>query len=260
VLHIIFILCFLGTTYAFQDDNKSIEDAIEVAFEDFEIYQTKNLDSIPVDDLSLSPRQFGNLKDKYNNSDFIYERTKQNSGWWSRFKQSLSDFFKNLFNIKNAGQASKITDISIKVAGVIVFLLVLFFIFKAVVNKEGTWVFGKSSDKSIIPVTDIETNIHQADFKTLIKDAEANNNYRLAIRYYYLWLLKGLSEKEVISYDAEKTNSDYQYEIKNPQNAEKFAYTSYLYNYIWYGEFNVDKTQFDKAKLAFTNFINTVKV
>ena len=60
----------------------------------------------------------------------------------------------------------------------------------------------------------------------LISEAESNNNYRLAIRYYYLWLLKGLSEKEIIDYDPEKTNSDYQYEIKTPEISEQFAYTS----------------------------------
>ena len=261
-LHIVFLLCFFSTSFAIQDnrDNDDVEITEELLDEfDYKDNQTTNFDSISKDNSQLSPRRFSDLKDKYKGTDFIYERTKQNSGWWTRFKQSVSDFFRNLFNIKNAGQASKITDISIKIAGVIVFLLVLYFIFKAIVNKEGTWVFGKSSDKSIIPVTDLETNIHVADFNTLIKDAEVNNNYRLAIRYYYLWLLKGLSENQIIDYDAEKTNSDYQYEIKDPATSKKFAYTPYLYNYIWYGEFNVDQTQFDKAKHAFTNLLNQVK-
>lgn len=219
----------------------------------------KRLDSVTTDNKAIQPISFTNLKEKYNDNNFNYSQTKAKSGWWTRFKQSISDFFKNLFNIKNAGQASRITDISIKIAGVIIFILVIYFIFKAIINKEGHWVFGKSSDKNIIPVTDIAANIHQADFKSLIKDAEDNNNFRLAVRYYYLWLLKHLSEKEIIEYDAEKTNTDYQYEIKNAEISKQFAYTSYLYNYIWYGEFNVDQSQFNKAKHAFTNLLNNVK-
>ena len=66
-------------------------------------------------------------------------------------------------------------------------------------NSEGKWVFGKASDKSIIPVTDIEANIHAADFKTLIASAEAEHNYRLAIRYYYLWLLKALTKPKLLN-------------------------------------------------------------
>ena len=140
---------------------------------------------------------------------------------------------------------------------VIICLLVIYFIFRAVINKEGQWVFGKSSDQNIIPITSVEQELEHTDFKTLIASAEANNNYRLAIRYYYLWLLKQLNEKGAIVYDVEKTNSDYQYEIKSEGLQKDFAYTSYLYNYIWYGEFNVNDTQFTKAKTAFIQLLNS---
>jgi hypothetical protein len=217
-------------------------------------------DTLQVDTSDIKPRRFDNLNEKYSGDDFIYERTVENSGWWSRFKQWLSDKLRSLFNIKNAGQASKITDLAIKIGGVLLFVLVIYFIFRAIINKEGTWVFGKSSDKSIIPVTDIEANIHTTDFKQLIAEAEENSNYRLAIRYYYLWLLKKLSAAEIIHYDVEKTNNDYRNEIEIPKVKEDFAYTSYLYNYIWYGEFDVNDEQFNKAKLAFDKFLNSIKV
>ena len=126
-------------------------------------------------------------------------------------------------------------------------------------NDEGKWVFGKSSDKNIIPVTDVENNIHVADFKQLITEAEKDNNYRLAIRYYYLWLLKGLTSAELIEYDVEKTNSDYFNEIASKSIKDEFSYTSYLYNYIWYGEFDVNEQQFNKAKMAFVKFLNLIK-
>jgi len=216
-------------------------------------------DTLHIDNSRVTPRHFDDIKNKYSSADFIYERSLENSGWWTRFKQWLSDFFKDLFNLKNKGQAANATNIAIKIAGVILFLLVIYFIFKAVVNKEGTWVFGKSSDKSIIPVTDIETNILATNFKSLIADAESKLNYRLAIRYYYLWLLKRLANQEVITYDVEKTNSDYQNEISSQKIQEEFSYTSYLYNYIWYGEFDVNQEQFNQAKQAFINFLNSVK-
>jgi hypothetical protein len=212
-----------------------------------------------VDTSEIKPRHFDNLKEKYSDDDFVYERTIENSGWWTRFKQWLSDKFRSLFNIKNAGQASKMTDLAIKIGGVLLFVLVIYFIFRAIVNKEGAWVFGKSSDKSIIPVTDIEANIHATNFKNLIVEAESNSNYRLAIRYYYLWLLKKLSSAEIIHYDVEKTNNDYRNEIESPKIKEEFAYTSYLYNYIWYGEFDVNDEQFSKAKHAFSAFLKSIK-
>lgn len=220
------------------------------------IFEETINDSMEVDNSAITPKEFKNLNDLYNGEDFIYERTAENSGWWTRFKQWLSDLIQDLFSIKNKGQASDTTDIAIKIAGVIIFMLVIYFIFKAVMNDEGKWIFGKSSDRNIIPVKDIENNIHTTDFNELISKAEQEQNYRLAIRYYYLWLLKTLTNKEIIEYDVEKTNSDYFNEIAHLETRQKFAYTSYLYNYIWYGEFNVDDVQYNKAKKAFNSFLN----
>lgn len=216
-------------------------------------------DSLYIDTSVVTPRQFENIKDKYSGDNFIYERTIETSGWWTRFKQWIKDLVKDLFNIQNETRANSILSWSKWIGGTIVFLLVVYFIFRAVMNKEGSWVFGKSSDKNVIPVKDIEVNIHATDFNALIKDAESNNNYRLAIRYYYLWLLKSLTLAEIIEYDVEKTNSDYQNEISSKNTKEEFSYTSYLYNYIWYGEFDVNQQQFSKAKQAFMNFLKTIK-
>ena len=228
-------------------------------FSQTETQQLKAIDTLQIDNSSIAPRQFDNLSSKYDGEEYIYERTVETSGWWTRFKRWLSDKLNSIFNFENRQSAAEATDIAIKVAGVILFLLVIYFIFRAIINKEGKWVFGQSSDKNIIPITDLESNIHAVDFKRLIKDAEQDGNYRMAVRYYYLWLLKALTAAEIIEYDVEKTNSDYFNEITKSSTQEEFAYTSYLYNYIWYGEFDVNDQQFKQAKLAFTNFLNTVK-
>lgn len=216
-------------------------------------------DSLVTDNSPIEKRHFEELTDKYSGNDYIYERTVEQSGWWTRFKQWLSDLFQKLFNLSGDGQASSFTEVALKIFYVVVFLLVVYFIFRAIINKEGTWVFGKSSEKNIVPVTDIESNIHVADFKSLIEIAESEKNYRLAVRYYYLWLLRSLTNAQLIDYDVEKTDSDYLYELQSKDNRDQFSYTSYLYNYIWYGEFDVNTQQFDKAKHAFTTFINNVK-
>ncbi len=216
-------------------------------------------DSLQIDDSTVKSRHFDDLNNTYNDDDFVYEHSIESSGWWTRFKQWLNDFINDFFNFENREDAVKATDIALKIAGVILFLLVIYFIFRAVLNKEGKWIFSKYSNKNIIPVNDIESNIHLVDFRSLIQSAEKNNNYRLAIRYYYLWLLKDMTAAEIIDYDVEKTNSDYHNEIVPNSLKEEFSYTSYLYNYIWYGEFNVNENQFSKAKHAFINFLESIK-
>ena len=214
-----------------------------------------NIDSIQVDTTSITLVEFSDLKEKYNSEEFIYEKNIEKSGWWNRFKQWLQDFFE----IKNTAQSSNTMDWFLNIFYVLIFIAVVYFIAKAIINKEGTWVFGKSSAKNIIPVLDLESNIHETDFKKLIKKSEKDNNYRLAIRYYYLWLIKSLTLAEIIEYDVEKTNSDYHNEISSKEIQAEFSYTSYLYNYIWYGEFDVDQDQFEKAKRAFKQFLSSIK-
>lgn len=243
-LYIIF-LCFGITTSTY---GLASTEALKNVLQD-EIYE---------DEEPIEKRSYEDLKDKYSGNDFIYERASNNDGWWTRFKQWLSDFFKNLFDINTDAKAADVTDIVLKIFYVVIFVLVVFFIVKAIINKEGKWVFGKSSDKSIIPITDVESNIYEADFKALIASAESENNYRLAIRYYYLYLLKNLSQSGIIEYDVEKTNNDYHYEIASEQIKKEFSYTSYLYNYIWYGEFDIDQVQFKKAKTAFNQFLDAI--
>jgi len=96
------------------------------------------------------------------------------------------------------------------------------------------------------------------DFEKLIQKSLELDEKRLSVRYYYLWLLKKMSEKHIIDWDLEKTNTDYLYEIKNQAQKEEFAYLSYLYNNIWYGEFELDDTTFVKTKNAFEKSIKTI--
>ncbi len=215
-------------------------------------------DSVYVDTEPMDKREYNDLREKYNSDEFIYERSVEQSGWWTRFKKWLSDFFSDLFEFESEAEASDAVSAFLNIFFIILFILVVFFIAKAIINREGNWVFGKSSDKNIIPVIDVETNIHATDFKSLIQSAESENNFRLAVRYYYLWLLKTLSEAELIEYDVEKTNSDYYLELENEDVRNEFSYTSYLYNYIWYGEFNIDQPQFEKAKKAYTKFLRSL--
>lgn len=216
-------------------------------------------DSIVTDESFVERRNYDNLTETYTGEDYIYERTVEESGWWIRFKQWLIDFFKNLFSINSDAQTSNIVDLALNLFYIVLIILVVYFIVRAIMNKEGKWIFGKSSNKSIISVTDVESNIHQTDFATLIREAEEENNFRMAVRYHYLWSLKTMTERGQIEYDVEKTNSDYLLEINSDVLKTQFSYASYLYNYIWYGEFEIDSDQYNKAKRAFVKLQSGVK-
>jgi hypothetical protein len=67
--------------------------------------------------------------------------------------------------------------------------------------------------------------------------------------------LKNLSDKEIISFAAEKTNHDYLAEMKHHRYFEDFSKLTRDYEYVWYGKFFIDKEPYQKLKKDF-NFFN----
>ena len=214
---------------------------------------------IVVDSDTIQARNFdSSFKDNYQDDDFVYEQKVSETNWWERFKEWLADFFRRLFNFSDDTVSMNFVEVLIKVLAVSLLIFVIYLIVKSIMNGEGQWIFGKSSDKKVINYEEIEKNIHLVDFEKLIKDTLKSGEKRLSIRYYYLWLLKKMAEKSIIEWDVEKTNTDYLYEIENPDFKSKFEYVSYLYNYIWYGEFELDDETFEKAKTAFEKTIQSI--
>jgi len=203
------------------------------------------------DTSDVTPKNFEeNFQERYDSSDYAYEQEKTD-GWFSNFIDWLEAWIEDVFDFESRNEAADFLDDVKIIFYIIIIIVVVFFIVRAIMNGEGRWVFGKRSDKKMIQHEDIVTNIHTINFTKLISEAIANNDYRLAIRYQYLQMLKKMSASEIISYDPEKTNLDYTFEIKNEAIKEQFLYTSYVYNYVWYGEFAIDKAQYEKAQTSF---------
>lgn len=220
------------------------------------IYTEKD---IVIDTAKIEARAFdAKFKSKYKDDAFIYEFRSKEKNAWDRFKEWLAGIFKDLFSFTSNEASMNFVEILLKSIAIIIVVYVIYMIAKSILNKEGQWVFGKNSDKKIIHHEDVEKDLKNVDFEKLIQQTLESGEKRLTIRYYYLWLLQKMSAKEIIVWDIEKTNSDYLYEIKNEKLKDDFAYFSYLYNYIWYGEFELDDLTFEKAKNTFDNTLKTI--
>ena len=58
-------------------------------------------------------------------------------------------------------------------------------------------------------LADIEDNLHESNLHSFLAQAEANGDYRLAVRLYYLNILKNMSLREYIIWKKDKTNTQY---------------------------------------------------
>lgn len=90
-------------------------------------------------------------------------------------------------------------------------------------------------------------DVNDMNFESLISTSIKSQNYRLATRFLYLKNLKDLSDKLIISWNPNKTNYSYQYEIANILLKQKFVESTRIFDFVWYGEFILDAKSFEEA-------------
>lgn len=255
LLNILILFFFFNS---FGQDSLSYEE-LKPAVDTAQISKKFTDDDILIDSSSVRNKPFAkDFKEKYTDSEFQYEAKAKEKSAWDRFVEWLAFWLGKIFSFSDENASISVVEIILKVLAIGVIIFVIYLIVKAIMNGEGRWVFGKSSDKKVIHYEEIEKNLHLVDFEKLIKEATKSGENRLLIRYYYLWLLKKLAAREIIEWDVEKTNSDYIYEIKSEKLKAEFSYLSYLYNYIWYGEFKIEEETLLKAVKSFEKTIKSL--
>ncbi|MFM6925572.1 MAG: DUF4129 domain-containing protein [Ferruginibacter sp.] len=105
--------------------------------------------------------------------------------------------------------------------------------------------------KDIIAEVQEEIITPESDFDGLIRQALQNGNYRQAIRYQYLRTLHLLAGKNLVNLAPDKTNFQYVSEISNADMRQAFAGLTLNYEYVWYGEFDINKDIYEKIENGF---------
>ena len=173
--------------------------------------------------------------------------------WLSR---QLLRFLEWIFGVKYAkGILGNILQaIPYIIVGILLFLLIKFFL---KVNSNS--IVSNASNKPIVSITEDEALIKHKDLLKLINQAIDQKNYRLAIRFYYLNIIKQLEDNELIIWEQQKTNEDYIQEISKENIKLSFKDLTRLYDFVWYGNFEIDESKFVKVAANFeatTNLIN----
>jgi hypothetical protein len=129
---------------------------------------------------------------------------------------------------------------------------VLFIIYRLFLA-EG--VFQRRSKAAIATDAGVEEELitRESDFDALIRQALQNGNFRQAVRYQYLRTLHSLANRNFIELSPDKTNFQYVQEIANHNHRQDFAALTLNYEYVWYGEFDIEKDIYQKIENGFIN-------
>jgi hypothetical protein len=99
-------------------------------------------------------------------------------------------------------------------------------------------------------------NIFEMNFEKEIQKAVNAQNFRLAVRLLYLRTLRDLSQRNIISYTHEKTNSDYLFQLAGSNYYRDFFRLTRNFDYIWYGQFELSPDNYNLIRNDFSSFKN----
>jgi hypothetical protein len=184
---------------------------------------------------------------------FNYEVEKSEApGWWTAFKNWLGNllmqFFEWLFGIEKAAGAFQSF---LQVLPYLLLVLLIFILIKFFLNVNASAMANRAKEMGGVHLSDEEKILKHEDIKGFLQQALDYKDYRLAVRYYYLFILQQMSQKELISWAVQKTNVDYLNEIEKKELQASFGQITRWYNYIWYGDFPIDAKGYDKIQASF---------
>jgi tetrahydromethanopterin S-methyltransferase subunit G len=119
-------------------------------------------------------------------------------------------------------------------------------------EKANLWMRGQRKGSGIRG--EMVEDIHAIDYAQSIADAEAEGRYRDAIRFRFLLGLKMMADRGIIGWNRNKTNVDYARELSSHPLSGPFAQVRRIYEYAWYGEFEVSEADYQALQPYFSVF------
>lgn len=132
------------------------------------------------------------------------------------------------------------------ILGGILVVIILYFIFKNISFNRQVSIHADD-----IREDDIEAFMPETALDIALK----NEDYRLAIRYRFLHVLKRINERGYIDWAFEKTNRDYLFEMRVHDQFMPFKKLTQVYEMIWYGNTQIDKTTYDYLDKDYEAFL-----
>ncbi len=175
--------------------------------------------------------------------DFDYERlVEPPQSWWDRF---WAWFWLKVTELLSTPEGKTTLWTVFTLLSVVI---IIYFISR-ITGMNKTSLFGQAGAPAAY--TTGGENIHGISFDEEIEKAKSVGDYRLALRLMYLKALKKMSDTNHISWQINKTNTDYLNETSGKSWFSVFRSLTYSFEYAWYGELAVTKERFDVLENQF---------
>jgi len=183
-----------------------------------------------------------------NDPDYQYERNRApNKSLWQRF---VEWFWRNVEELLST-KGGRITYRTILI---VLSVAIITYVILRLTGMSKMGMFSKSEEDGGLDYQIGEEDIHTLNFEDAIAKAEETGNFRMGIRLLYLQTLEKLSERQLINWQINKTNTVYSLELGQSGYASLFRNLTRDFEYSWYGERRVSREDFLELKDQFKQF------
>ena len=102
------------------------------------------------------------------------------------------------------------------------------------------------------------SEIPKTELERRLEDALAKEDFREAIRIYFIFIIKDLSDKEWINWERKKTNMSYLMEMRSKPQFDLFNETVSIYDIVWYGNYAVTKSNYNDVEPKFKQLLSAI--
>lgn len=180
--------------------------------------------------------------------EYKYDLVKEPESWWKRL---LRWIFSKI--ALGEGSWSVLGWTLIAIAAIALIFLILKILGVPV---KGLFIFSRSTHVTDLSFSAAQVNIDDQHLEKKLHafiDAEA---YREATRILFILLLKQLHTMKLIQWSTWKTDREYYYELQDQELKSTFLQLIRNYEFIWFGQFSLEKEQFHTVQLQFEAFTN----
>ena len=211
---------------------------------------------------SIKPLEFEEqqINEYKNDKAFDYLNAAEKDNWWTRFKDWVNMQYHQIIDwLFGDYEAGTILAFFLKLLPyLLVFAVVAFAVWLFIRLNPGNYLLAPQEDAEVF-LSEEEKIIKSENISDLIEHAIQNGDYRLAIRYYYLQLLRQLNAKNLIHYEFQKTDTEYLNELKKDHFRPELKKLMRIYDFIWYGSFPISENDFKITQRFFKDFQTSLK-
>lgn len=135
---------------------------------------------------------------------------------------------------------------------VLISALIVFIVFKLIDNNN---LFYRSKGKSLSLNTGEDELMEETDIQSKIDQSIREKDFRKAVRYSFVQMLQNMDQYGWIKYHSKATNHDYQLQLLNAPFYNDFQFLLQVYEYVWYGEFDISEQQFLSIQPKFRSIL-----